>query len=67
MTLAFHVANVTHRIDVSAPNTGSAITTVSFNCGRLGYSPPGTLSDVFLGYNSGKEQGVQSSYIGDNS
>jgi hypothetical protein len=67
MTLAFHVTNVTHRIDVSAPNTGAAITTVSFNCGRLGASPPGTDSDVFLGYNLGKEQGVQSAFIGDNS
>jgi hypothetical protein len=67
MTLAFHVTNVTHRIDVSAPNTGSAITTVSFNCGRLGASPPGTDSDVFLGYNLGKEEGVQSAFIGDNS
>ena len=67
MTLAFCVTNVTHRIDVSAPNNGTAITTVSFNCGRLGASPPGTSSDVFLGYDSGKEQGVQGAFVGDNS
>jgi hypothetical protein len=63
-TLAFYVTNVTHRIDVSAPNTGTAITTVSFSCGRFGGA--GTGSDTFLGYDLGKEQGVQSGFIGDN-
>ena len=63
-TLAFYVTNVTHRIDVSAPNTGTAITTVSFNCGRFGGA--GTGSDIFLGYDLGKEQSVQAGFIGDN-
>jgi hypothetical protein len=66
MFIAFYVNNVTHRVDMSAPNNGSAITTVNFNCGRLGRAPVGVSEDKFIGYNLGKETSIQDKYIGDN-
>jgi hypothetical protein len=41
------------------------MTTVNFSCGRIGSSPAGVSSDKFLGYNQGKESGVQSGFLGD--
>lgn len=64
-TLSFYVTSVTHHIDLSAPSSGTAITTVSFTCGRAGSGPVGTESDKFLGYNAGKEKGVQGSFLSD--
>jgi hypothetical protein len=66
MIVAFYVTNVTHRVEVSAPNHGSAITVVNFSCGRMGEKPKGTDSDSFLGYTAGKELAVQSKFIADN-
>lgn len=64
-TLSFYVTSVSHHIDVSPPASGTAITTVSFSCGRAGSGPEGAGSDKFLGYNGGKEKGVQTSFLGD--
>jgi hypothetical protein len=64
-TLSFYVTSVTHHIDLSPPNSGTAITTISFTCGRAGSGPEGADEDKFLGYNSGKEKGVQSGFIAD--
>jgi hypothetical protein len=61
----FNVTTVTHMISTAAPTTGTAITTVSFNCGRVGQSPAGLDSYKYFGYDSGKEKGIQGSYIGD--
>jgi hypothetical protein len=66
ISIHFYVTSVTHRVEMSAPNHGSAITVISFSCGRAGKAPSGITQDKFLGYNVGKEKGVQSSYIGDN-
>jgi hypothetical protein len=65
MFIHFHVVSVTHKIDVSAPNHGSAITVVNFNCGRIGDNPAGTEEDKFLGYNTDKEQALQAAFVGD--
>jgi hypothetical protein len=61
----FNVTAVTHTISTAAPNTGTAITSVSFNCGRVGSSPSGLSSYKYFGYDSGKENGIKGSYIGD--
>jgi hypothetical protein len=66
MFLAFYVTSVTHRIDVSPPNTGSALTIVNFSCGRMGTKPLGVDEDKYLGYNLGKEKAVQRAFIADN-
>jgi hypothetical protein len=63
--LTFYVQSVTHRIDMSAPSNGTAITTVSYTCGRIGKESVGTTEDKFLGYNTGKEEGVQVSFLSD--
>jgi hypothetical protein len=67
ISVHFYVTSVTHRVEMGAPNHGSAITVINFSCGRAGTSPPGITKDKFLGYDLGKEYGVQTSYIGDNS
>ena len=65
MTLAFYVTAVTHRIDLSPPMNGSAITVVNYVCGRLG--KPGTVmgpkEDTFLGYNTDKEKDIQKGFM----
>jgi len=64
LRLAFYVTSVTHRVEVGA-SQGSATTTVNFCCGRLGQNPQGVARDGFLGYDKGKEQQVQKSFIED--
>lgn len=66
MFIAFYVTEVTHRIDTAPANSGTAITIVNFCCGRMGSKPLGVDSDIFLGYNAGKEKAVQSAFISDN-
>jgi hypothetical protein len=61
----FWVESVTHRIDMTPPTGGSAITVVNFCCGRMGASPVGTDADKFLGYDKGKEKGVQEAFVAD--
>lgn len=61
----FYVNSVTHRVDTSAPNGGTAMTTVNFSCGRFGESPAGAKTDKYLGYNTGVESAVQASFIED--
>jgi hypothetical protein len=63
--ISFYVTSVTHRIEMSPPNSGSAFTTVNFCSGRLGSTPSGTDEDKYLGYNMGKEKGAQSTFVGD--
>jgi hypothetical protein len=63
--LDFWVESVTHRIDVSPPAGGSAMTIVNFCCGRMGTSPVGVESDKFLGYDRGMESSVQSAFVSD--
>ena len=64
-SLDFWVESVTHRVDMTPPAGGTAITIVNFCCGRMGTSPVGVDSDKFLGYDKGKEQGFMSSFISD--
>ena len=64
-TLTFYVQSVTHHIDMSAPNNGTAITSVNYCCGRLGKESVGTSEDKFLGYNTGKESAVQKQFLSD--
>ena len=66
LTVAFYVESVTHRIDLSPPANGSAITVVNFSCGRMGKEPRGTTKDEYLGYDLGKEKAIQSAFISDN-
>jgi len=61
----FWVESVTHRVDMTPPAGGAAITVVNFCCGRMGTAPVGTDEDKFLGYNQGKEKGVQSAFVSD--
>jgi hypothetical protein len=63
--LSFYVTSVTHRIDTGAPNHGNATTSINFCCGRTGSSPQGVSADKYLGYDAGKEAGIQSSFVGD--
>lgn len=63
--LDFFVTNVTHKIALTPPNGGTAVTVISFSCARLGSDPVGVDEDKFFGYNQGKMQGVQQSFIGD--
>lgn len=65
MAIEFYVTSVSHHVSVNPPAEGSAITTVNFSCGRLGRPPSGMGSDDFLGYDRGKEKGIQSSFVGD--
>lgn len=68
VTLAFYVTAVTHRIDVSPPMNGSAITVVNYVCGRVG--KPGEVmgaeEDTFLGYTTKKEQEIQKDFMEQN-
>jgi hypothetical protein len=66
MFVAFYVNSVTHRVDMHAPASGTAMTVVNFSCGRMGKNPHGA-DDLYLGYNLGKEQAVQKAFIADNS
>lgn len=61
----FWVESVTHRVDMTPPAGGSAITVVNFCCGRMGTAPVGTQKDVFLGYDKGKENQVRDAFIQD--
>jgi hypothetical protein len=66
LTIAFYVTQVTHTISNSAPDSGSAVTSVSFCCGRIGAPPAGIEEYLYLGYNLSKEKQIQNSFIGDN-
>lgn len=61
----FWVESVTHRIDMTPPAGGSAITIVNFCCGRMGTNPVGTDKDIFLGYDKGKEKQVKDAFVQD--
>jgi hypothetical protein len=63
--ISFYVTAVTHQISLGAPSNGSAMTIVNFSCGRLGETTKGVSSDDYLGYNIGKEQAVQNSFVSD--
>jgi len=63
--IAFYVTGVTHRIDLSPPNNGSATTIINFSCGRIGSDPVGVDKDMFLGYDRDKEEKLQNRYLGD--
>jgi hypothetical protein len=63
--LDFYVESVTHRIDMTPPAGGTAITVINFSCGRMGTSPIGVDKDEFLGYDKGKESSFVQGFIGD--
>jgi len=63
--LDFWVESVTHRVDMTPPAGGSAMTIVNFCCGRMGTSPVGVSEDGFTGYNKGKESSFKTSFIQD--
>ena len=65
MFLEFYVTSVTHRVDLSPPANGSAITTINFNCGRMGKQTIGVSKDEFLGYDGKKEKDFQKKFIAD--
>lgn len=66
VSLAFYVVNVTHNISMHAPNSGNAVTTINFCCGRLGKKPVGVEEYKYFGYNKQKEQAIQNAFIADN-
>jgi len=66
MFIAFYVTEVTHRVEMSPANSGSAITIVNFCCGRMGVEPLGVEKDEYLGYDLDKEKAVQKAFIEDN-
>jgi hypothetical protein len=64
--LDFWVESVTHRVDMTAPAGGSAITIINFCCGRWG-TPGGKMvgvdEDKFTGYNKGKEVSTRQKFL----
>lgn len=65
MWLVFYVISVTHTVEVGAPNNGTALTIINYNCGRMGKKPPGVNKDEFLGYDKGKENNLRDQFIQD--
>jgi hypothetical protein len=63
--VAFYVTGVTHRIEMGAPHNGTAMTSITFCCGRVGASPPGVEQDMYLGYNLAKEKAIQAAFLSD--
>jgi hypothetical protein len=63
--LDFYVESVTHRIDMTPPSGATAITIVSFCCGRMGKEPIGVDKDEFLGTDLGKEKAFIQAFIAD--
>jgi hypothetical protein len=64
-SIDFWVESVTHKVDMTPPAGGSAVTIVNFCCGRMGSSPIGVSEDKFTGYNEGKETAFKSAFISD--
>ena len=64
-SLDFWVESVTHRVDMTPPAGGSAITIINFCCGRMGTSPVGVDEDKFTGYNKSKETDFINKFISD--
>lgn len=65
MFLQFFVNSVTHRIELNPPTAGTAITVISFNCGRMGKDPIGITKDGFLGFDRAKEKAFQKAFLKD--
>ena len=63
--LDYFVQRVRHRISLSAPNQGTAITTVEFNCGRLGNNNVSVAEDPLYKYGYSGAQKIQSAFVGD--
>jgi hypothetical protein len=63
--IAFMVQRVTHRISLSPPNSGTATTTISFNCGRSGLKIDSVDQDPIYQYSYGDALGVQNQFIQD--
>ena len=61
----FRVTGVSHQIEISAPLTGSAITTVSVDNVRFGTEGFGVKEDNFSKYNSGKHTNFLDAYYAD--
>jgi hypothetical protein len=61
----FYVNSVSHRVESTAPNNGTALTTVNFHCGRFGTDPAGAEEDKYLGYDLDAEQTVQQAFLKD--
>jgi len=63
--LQFFVTSVTHSLSMSAPNGGSASTTVTFSCGRIGANPIGLDRDSWFGYTADSMNILQTAYLKD--
>lgn len=63
--LDFFVQRVSHRVALSAPNTGIATTTVDFNCGRIGTTTASVAEDKLYNYGYGDVLNVQNQFISD--
>jgi hypothetical protein len=61
----FFVESVTHRVDMTPPSGGNALTIVQFSCGRMGTVPIGVSKDEFLGADKGKEDGFIQGFLQD--
>ncbi|RTL07825.1 hypothetical protein EKK58_01370 [Candidatus Dependentiae bacterium] len=68
----FFVTEVTHEIRLNAPDHGSAITSIGFNCGRMGsYTTPGALApglkqlDLFDGFDAARSAKVAAAFVKD--
>lgn len=62
MFLHFYVHTVTHTVEHTPPAVGSALTIISFNCGRFGPSPAGSDGDLFLGYTPEIEEMIRENF-----
>lgn len=68
----FFVTEVTHEIHLSAPDHGSATTSIGFNCGRMGsYTTAGALApglkqlDLFDGFDATRSGKVAAAFVKD--
>lgn len=63
--LDYFVQGVTHRVSLSAPNGGTATTSINFNCGRLGVQTSSVASDKLYNYAYGQVQKAQKAFLAD--
>jgi len=61
----FYVTGVVHHIALSAPNTGTAVTSVSFGSARMGTNPPGIDTDDMFNYSKSDMEELQGKWVGD--
>jgi len=63
--ISFFVTSVTHKVDLVAPSSGQAMTTITYTSGRISSGPSGVEGDKFLGADGGTDAKVASAFVND--